>query len=349
MRPVPIDNPPNPWASTEVEYLEAPPPTIRLQVFEDHTREILSHNDSPDLGFSYSVNPYRGCMHGCAYCYARPSHEYLSFGAGTDFDTKIVVKPDAPALLRAAFDRRSWKGELVVFSGVTDCYQPLEASMRLTRGCLEVCAEYRNPIGLITKAPLVERDIDVLQDLARRARAHVTISVPFWDQENARAIEPYAATPRRRIQTIERLAAAGIPVGVNVAPIIPGLGDQDMPNVLKAAAEAGAKSAGFVLVRLPGSVKDVFEERLRAAMPLRAERVLHRIRETRGGKLYDSRWGARGKGEGRYAEMIRDLFQATCQRLGLETWGMRAGDRSEALPTTFQRPARPPAQLGLFE
>lgn len=221
--------------------------------------------------------------------------------------------------------------------------------MRLTRGCLQVCAEYQNPTGIITKAPLVERDIDVLQDLARRARVHVTISVPFWDQENARAIEPYAATPRRRIQTIQRLAAAGIPVGVNVAPIIPGLGDQDMPNVLKAAAEAGASSAGFVLVRLPGSVKQVFEERVRAAMPLRAERILHRIRETRGGNLYDSRWGTRGKGEGPYAEMIRDLFETTCHKLGLNAHEMRAGRDGEEPPTTFRRPVRPSAQLGLFE
>src|SRR5687767_5540341 len=231
MRPIPAANPTNPWSTTEVEYL-GEPPTIGLQVFEDHTKEILSTNDSPDVGFRYSINPYRGCQHGCAYCYARPSHEYLSFGAGTDFDRKIVVKPEAAALLRRAFDRPSWKGETVVFSGVTDCYQPLEASLRLTRACLEVCAQYRNPVGIITKAPLVERDVDVLQQLAAEARVRVNVSVPFWDKDHARAIEPYVATPERRIQTIARLSAAGIPVGVMVAPIIPGLNDEDLVRVL---------------------------------------------------------------------------------------------------------------------
>lgn len=349
MRLVEVANPPNPWSSTEVEYLEERP-TIRLQVFEDHTREILAHNDSPDLPFSHSVNPYRGCMHGCAYCYARPSHEYLSMGAGTDFETKIVVKPDAPALLRAAFDRRSWKGELVVFSGVTDCYQPLEASMRLTRGCLEVCAEYRNPVGIITKAPLIERDLDVLQDLSRNARLHVSVSVPFWDQDKARAVEPYVATPKRRIQTIQRLAAAGLSVGVNVAPIIPGLSDQDIPNILTAAAEAGATSAGMVMVRLPGSVKQVFEERIRQELPLQAERILHRVREVRGGKLYDSRWGTRGKGEGKYAEAAHALFHTTCQKLGLNArWGQEPATGLNEPATTFRRPVARGGQLALFE
>src|SRR5262245_49483979 len=187
---------------------------MKLEVYEDHSRKILSTNDSPDVGFRWSVNPYRGCVHACAYCYARPSHEYLSFGAGTDFDTKIVIKPDAPALLREAFDRPSWRGDLVMFSGNTDCYQPLEATYKLTRGCLEVCAEYRNPVSLITKAPLIERDLDVLQELARVTSVGVSVSLAFWDPEKARAIEPYVATPLRRIRIIERLAKAGVPVGV---------------------------------------------------------------------------------------------------------------------------------------
>src|SRR4051812_41130617 len=238
MRAVPISNPPNPWATTEVQYLEgAPPPEVKLEVYEDHTRQILSKNDSPDVGFSWSVNPYRGCFHACAYCYARPSHEYLSFGAGTDFDRKIVVKLRAPELLREAFGKKRWQRELVVFSGVTDCYQPLEASYRLTRGCLEVCAELANPAGIITKAPLIERDLDVLQTLARGPGVHVTVSIPFWDPEKARAIEPYVATPQRRMRIIATLAARGISVGVNVAPIIPGLNDQDIPKILMAARE----------------------------------------------------------------------------------------------------------------
>ena len=316
MKPVPLSNPPNPWASTEVEYLEGAP-DVRLEVYEDHTRQILARNDSPDVGFTWSVNPYRGCFHACAYCYARPSHEYLSWGAGTDFDRKIVVKRDAPALLRAAFARRTWKKETVVFSGVTDCYQPLEASYRLTRRCLEVCALFGNPVGIITKAPLIERDAELLAAM-QKTGAHVTVSIPFWDPEKARAIEPYVATPHRRLRTIQALAARGIEVGVNVAPIIPGLNDQDIPRVLQAAREAGATHAGFVLLRLPGSVKEVFEGRLRANLPLQAERVLHRIRETRGGKLYDPRFGVRGRGEGAISDGIALLFRTTARRLGFQ-------------------------------
>jgi DNA repair photolyase len=316
MRPVPLSNPPNPWATTEVEYLEGAP-EVRLEVFVDHSRTILAKNDSPDVGFSFSVNPYRGCFHACAYCYARPSHEYLSLGAGTDFDRKIVIKPEAAALLRAAFARKTWRGDTVVFSGVTDCYQPLEASYRLTRGCLEVCVERANPAAIITKSALVERDIDVLSSLARVAAAHVTVSIPFWDPERARAIEPFVPTPARRLRIVETLARAGISVGVNVAPVIPGLNDQDIPRILTAARDAGASSAGYVLLRLPGSVKSVFEERLRAALPLAADRVLHRIQETRGGQLYDPRFGVRGRGEGSYAQTIRALFETTAIRLGL--------------------------------
>lgn len=316
MRPVPISNPPNPWLSTSVEYLEGAP-EVKLEVYEDHTRTIIAKNDSPDLGFTYSVNPYRGCFHACAYCYARPSHEYLSFGAGTDFDRKIVVKMNAPRLLRAAFAKKSWKRETVVFSGVTDCYQPLEASYRLTRGCLEVCAEAANPVALITKAPLIERDIDLLQAIARVAAVQVMVSVPLWDPDKARAVEPFVATPARRLRVVRAMADAGIPVGVNVAPVIPGLGDEDIPKILTAAREAGASSAGYVLLRLPGPVAQVFEERMRAAMPLRVDRILHRIRETRGGQMNDPRFGTRGRGEGAYAEMIHSLFQSTATRLGL--------------------------------
>ncbi len=338
-----IRNPKNRFESTRVEYLDETPGMGNVEIVEDRTREILAHNSSPDVGFDWSVNPYRGCMHACAYCYARPNHEYLGFGAGTDFDTKIVVKRAAPELLRKAFERPSWKGELIVFSGVTDCYQPLESRLKLTRACLEVCAEYRNPVGIITKAPLIERDVDVLQELTRHARVRVQVSVPFFDPAHARAMEPFVATPQRRIQTIERLAHAGIDVGVNVAPIIPGLGDEDMVKVLEAARAAGARRAGFVLLRLPGAVKEVFEDRLRRELPDRAERVLHRIRETRGGELYDSRFGMRGKGTGIYAQTIRNLFEMTCRRLGLET-----GFASSDGPATFRRPEKPRAQLELF-
>jgi DNA repair photolyase len=340
----PLDNPPNPWATTAVEYLDGERPSAELEVYEDNTRGILSKNDSPDVGFDWSVNPYRGCFHACAYCYARPSHEYLSFGAGTDFDRKIVVKKRAPELLREAFDDAKWAGDLVMFSGVTDCYQPLEATYALTRGCLEVCAEYRNPAAVITKASLVERDIDVLQELGRVARVTVMVSVPFWDEAKARAIEPFVTTPARRVRTIERLARAGVDVGVMVAPIIPGLNDEDLGHVLRAAREAGATRAGRVLLRLPGAVKEVFEERLRASLPLRADRVLRRIRETRGGKLYDPRFGTRGTGEGPYAEAIATLFDQTAQQLGY-TSREDARSQQPPQPSPFRRPK---GQLGLF-
>ena len=268
-------------------------------------------------------------------CYARPTHEYLGLGAGTDFERKITVKPQAPQLLREAFERPSWKGELVVFSGVTDCYQPLEASYRLTRGCLEVCAEYRNPAGIITKSPLIERDLDVLQQLQKDARVSVSVSIPIWDRGHAHAIEPYVATPERRMKTIERLAAAGLDVGVNVAPVIPGLSDADIPRILEAAHAAGARRAGFVFLRLPGSVKQVFEQRLRESLPLRADRVLNRVRDARGGKLYDARWGVRGRGEGTYAEAARALFDATVKRLR-----MNEGFQCDLQADTFRRPGR---------
>src|SRR3954470_8731519 len=319
-------------------------PPARLEVYKDHTREILATNDSPDVGFSWSVNPYRGCLHACAYCYARPTHEYLGFGAGTDFERKITVKPEAPKLLREAFERRSWKGELVAFSGVTDCYQPLEASYQLTRGCLEVCRDYRNPVCVITKAPLVERDIDLLVELSKVARVSVSVSIPLWDRDHARALEPQVATPQRRMQSVARLAPAGIDVGVNVAPVIPGLGDADIPAILEAAAKAGAKWAGFVFLRLPGSVAAVFEQRLREQLPLRADRVLSRIREARGGTLYDSRFGVRGRGEGPYAETARELFESTARRVGIATSFTGAGEP----PATFRRPDRPGRQLPLL-
>lgn len=325
-----------------MEYLDEIPPS-RLEVMEDHSREVLARNNSPDVCFTWSINPYRGCMHACAYCYARPTHEYLSLGAGTDFETRIVVKPHAPELLRESFERPKWQGEPIVFSGVTDCYQPLEASLRLTRQCLEVCAEYRNPVGIITKGVLIERDLDVLQTLARESQLWVSVSVPFHNPELARAMEPYVATPKRRMQTIEKLAAAGINVAVSVAPIIPGLNDEDIAKVLGAAREAGAQRAHYTLLRLPGPVKEVFEERLREKLPLRAERVLHRIRETRGGELSDSRFKHRMRGEGLYAQTIERLFDIAARKVG-----MRMSMMTEATPSPFRRPTRPSAQLSLF-
>jgi DNA repair photolyase len=319
-----------------LEYDDGEAPLAELEVYEDKSRSILASNDSPDVGFRWSVNPYRGCQHGCLYCFARPSHEYLSFGAGTDFERKIVVKPRAPELLRESFDKPSWKGELVVFSGNTDCYQPLEAKLRLTRGCLEVCAEYKNPVGIITKSPIIERDVDVLQELARVASVRVTISVPFWDPSVAKALEPTVTTPERRMKIVEMLAKAGVPVGVSVSPIVPGLNDEHLGDVLERAADAGARHAFYVLIRLPGPVKDVFERALRERLPLRAEKVLRRIREAHGGKLYDSTFGARSRGQGPYAETIRLLFERTAKAHGLLADEML----QYAAPSTFRRPPK---------
>jgi DNA repair photolyase len=336
----PVKNPPNPYASTSMEYLEDAP-RAELEVYEDHTQEILAKNDSPDVGFRYSVNAYRGCMHACAYCFARPSHEYLSFGAGTDFDRKIVIKPEAARLLKKAFDRPSWKGERVVFSGVTDCYQPIEASYRLTRACLEVCAEYKNPVGIITKSALIERDLDVLVKLNAVADLWISVSIPIWDKERARAIEPYVPSPERRMTSIRRLAEAGLQVGINVAPMIPSISDSDIGELLQRAADAGAKGAALVFLRLPGSVKVVFEERMRAAMPLRTDHVLSLVRDARNGALYDSRYGTRQTGQGAYAESVLALFEATAKRLGLADSEKKYGEPRE----TFERPT---AQMKLF-
>jgi DNA repair photolyase len=354
MRPLPLRNPPNRWRKEAVSYLEEEP-TVELTVFEDQTRRILSDNDSPDLGFKYSVNPYRGCLHGCSYCYARPSHEYLGFGAGADFERKIVVKLKAAELLREAFEKKSWVGELILFSGNTDCYQPLESSYGLTRACLEVCREYRNPLHIITKSALVERDADVLADLAAMGSASVTLTIPFWDPAVARAIEPLVPTPKRRIETVRRLSARGIPVSVNIAPLIPGLSDRDMVHVLEAAKDAGAVGAAMIPLRLPGSVEPVFVERLREQFPLVAEKVLARVREMRGGKLNDPRFGSRMQGEGPYIDAVRLLFDQTARRLGLKAREM-AGQNgiNDERPstgledTTFRRPTDEGGQLRLF-
>jgi DNA repair photolyase len=326
-----VTNPPNPWHDSVIDFDEMPPP-VSLTVIADQARQILTRNTSPDLPFRWSLNPYRGCYHGCAYCYARPSHQYLDLGAGTDFERTLVIKPDAPALLREAFDRRSWTGEHILFSGNTDCYQPLELSYGLTRGCLEVCRDYRNPVSVITKSTLIERDLELLVDLDRRARCSVTVSVPFMDPELSRAIEPYVPSPRRRIETIRRLAQAGLSVRVNVAPIIPGLTDDQIPAILEAAREAGATQANFILLRLDDTVAEIFEARLRAALPERADRVMNQLRDCRGGRTNDPRFGRRMGGFGARYQAIEALFETTARRLGL------TAVPPATHPATFSRP-----------
>ena len=336
-----IHNPPNPWHQGVVEHV-GPPPLAVLELFEDRSRSALSKNDSPDLGFAFSVNPYRGCYHGCAYCYARPSHEQLDFGAGTDFERKLVYKPDIAALLRAAFDKPSWRGDLVAFSGNTDCYQPLESSLGLTRACLRVCLEYRNPVGIVTKSALVERDVELLAELAQATHCTVSLSIPLDDAAQARALEPHAPAPARRYKAIERLAKAGVPVGVLVSPIIPGLSDSQIPAILTQAREAGATFYGRSLLRLPGPVEEVFVHRLSLALPHRAERVMNALRECRGGKLNDTRFGARMSGVGERWKAIAALADAHAQRLGY----IRAPQVPD--PSPFVRPQRGGEQLALW-
>lgn len=333
-------NPPNRFSPVTIAW-EEPPPPARLQVVEDDSKGVIAHNDSEDVGFDWSVNPYRGCTHGCAYCYARPTHEYLGYGAGSDFERTIVVKRRAPDLLREAFDAAGWKGEVVAFSGVTDCYQPLERRYELTRRCLQVCADYRNPVAIITRSPLITRDLDVLGALIAHDAIAVSVSIPILDPDVQRAIEPGAPPPSARLAAIGALAAAGIPVGVSVSPIIPGLNEAEIPETLRAAREHGAQWAWKIPLRLPGAVAEVFETRLREAMPDRADRVMNGIRRMRGGALNDPRPGMRMRGSGASWEATEALFQLWHDRLGYAKRAPRTG------PSPFRRPGHG-RQLGLF-
>ncbi|HXK25204.1 MAG TPA: PA0069 family radical SAM protein [Myxococcota bacterium] len=281
-----------------------------------------------------------GVFHGCAYCFARPTHEYLGFSAGLDFETRILVKEDAPELLRRALSSPRWEPRVVALSGVTDAYQPVEAKLRLTRRCLEVFAEFRNPVVIITKSALVARDADLLAELARHHAASVHVSVTSLDDGLRRALEPRASSPRGRLAAIETLAAAGVPVGVLSAPVIPGLNDSEIPAILSAAAEAGAREAGWVMLRLPHGVKELFESWLLRHFPDRRERVMSRLREVSGGALYDSRYHTRQRGTGVYAEQIRSLFELARRRAGL------ANERTTLSTAAFRRPGS--AQLSLL-
>lgn len=312
----PVANPKNPYLSAYAEWLGAPP-VARLEIYEETSQSVLTRNDSPDVPFTWSVNPYRGCQHACAYCYARPYHEYLDLGAGTDFETKLFAKTNAPELLRRAFSKKSWTREWVTFSGITDCYQPLEASFGLTRECLQVCKECKTPASIITKSYLVVRDIDVLSELDRVAGSRVFVSIPFADAETAKLIEPQAPAPQRRFEAVRKISEAGLRVGVMIAPIIPGLNDRDIPKLLEQAAACGASSAGYVPLRLAGSVRPVFLERLRQSMPDRADRIIHRIKDIRGGKLNDPNFGSRMSGTGPYWDSIKTLFEISRVRYGL--------------------------------
>ena len=309
------------------------------QVFVDASRTVIARNDSPDISFTQSINPYRGCEHGCAYCFARPSHAYLSLSPGLDFETKIFAKPDAARLLLSELSRPGYACSPIALGTNTDPYQPVERRLRITRGILEVLAAHEHPFTIVTKAALVVRDLDLIGPAAGRGQAAVYLSVTTLDLALARSLEPRAAIPERRLDAIRALSAAGVPCGVLAAPMIPGLNDHELERILEAARDAGATTAGWVLVRLPHELKEIFESWLRANVPTHAEKVLARIRETRGGALYDPRFGARQRGEGPYAEMLARRFTVAARRLGL--------DRKHAPLDTGR--FRKPGPRGLFD
>jgi DNA repair photolyase len=323
------------------EYLAAlgRPPT---EYFPDESQTIVAENDSPDVGFRYSVNPYRGCAHGCSYCYARPYHEYLGLSAGLDFETKVFVKYRAADLLRDFLARPSWQPELIAFSGVTDCYQPAEREFKVTRGCVAVAAECRQPIGIITKNALVTRDIDLFQQLAAHRAVRVCLSITTLDAKLARVMEPRTSSPAARLRALRELSAAGVPTALMIGPVIPGLNDSEIPSVMKAAREAGATTAGYVLLKLPTTVREVFQDWLRRSYPDKVERVEGAIRSTRAGNLSDSQFGRRQVGTGNVAEMIAATFRVWHAKL-------RFLDDDEPLNCdAFRPPALTAGQLRMF-
>ncbi|CAN5517935.1 PA0069 family radical SAM protein [soil metagenome] len=292
---------------------------LKTEFFNDHSKTILSKNDSPDLGFDYSINPYKGCEHGCIYCYARPTHEYLGFSSGVDFETKIMIKKNAPLLLEKEFQSKSWVPQLVIFSGNTDCYQPVERKLQLTRQCLEVFLKYKNPVGMITKNSLIKRDADILQEMAKSNLCSVTISITTLNKNIRSVMEPRTSTPQQRLDTVKYLSDKGIPVGVNIGPIIPGLTDEEIPDLVKAAADSGAYTTNTILLRLPWQVKELFSTWVESHFPARKEKILNRIKDVRGGSLYNSKFGERFKGEGKWPELITQIHDQARKKYGLGT------------------------------
>ena len=331
-------NPKNRFEKIEVVYDPGEPDTEKPETvyLKDHARSIVTTNDSPDIGFDAGISPYRGCSHGCVYCFSRPNHEYLGFSAGLDFESRILVKENAPELLRKKLSSPAWKPQTLAMSGATDVYQPVEKKLRLTRRCLQVLAEFRNPVAVITKNHLVTRDIDLLSELARHDAVSVAVSLTTLDDDLRRIMEPRTSSPKRRLAAIEKLAGAGIRVGVLTAPVIPGLTDHELPNLLRAAADAGAGFARYTPIRLPYAVAPIFEDWLERHLPDRKDKVLNRIRELRGGKLNDPRFGSRMSGDGVYAKHLARLFEVGCRRAGIST------GRSPALSTAaFRRSGQP--------
>lgn len=318
------------------------PVQIPTTVTPLRSRTIISKNQSPDIGFERSINTYKGCSHGCIYCYARPSHAYLGLSPGLDFETRIFTKPDAARLLEAELSARKYVCKRIHIGGDTDPYQPDEKDLRITRGVLEVAARFNQPVSVITKSNLITRDLDILGPMGREKLATAFVSITTLDRSLARAMEPRASTPAKRLEAISRLADAGVPVGVGFAPVIPGLNDHELESILEAAAKAGATTAMYVTLRLPLEIKDLFKEWLADARPDRAARVMSLVRQTRGGRDYDADWSQRMKGTGPIAELIGTRFKAAVKRFGLD------GPRHELDVTKFHVPQSARAQLDLF-
>lgn len=336
-------NPDQRFSRLHVAYDEGEQPEkVATQYFRDHASTIISRNNSPDLSFEGSLNPYRGCEHGCAYCYARPTHEYLGFSPGYDFESRIMVKHEAAALLRAEFAKPSYKPAKLACSGVTDPYQPIEKKLRITRQCLEVLVECRHPVIFITKNHLVTRDIDLLSQLAEHRAAAVYISITSLDPKLAHKLEPRASSPAQRLEAIRKLRAAGIQVGVSLAPVIPALNEEEIPAILNAAAEAGAQFSGSTVVRLPFAVKDIFAAWLDEHFPDRKEKVLSRIREMQGPTLSHKEFGKRLMGEGIWAQQIHAMVKACLKRAGI------AGGRPDVTTAAFRRPREVGGQMELW-
>ncbi|MGH8752085.1 MAG: PA0069 family radical SAM protein [Burkholderiales bacterium] len=316
-------------------------PRLVTTVTQEIAKSIIAHNDSPDVGFSQSINPYRGCEHGCIYCYARPSHAYVNLSPGLDFETRLFAKVNAAELLREALAKPGYHCDVIALGMNTDCYQPIEKEYRITRGILEVLAECEHPVGMVTKSAMVERDLDLLQAMAQKNLVSVYVTITTLDHEIARRLEPRAAAPARRLQVIKKLSEAGVPCGVMVAPVIPFLTDSGMEKTLEAAREAGALGAGYVLLRLPYEIKDLFKDWLTHHYPLKAQHVMSRVKAMREGKEYQSEFGSRMRGSGEYADLLAQRFKKACQRLGLN-------QRDWALDTArFKRPQRG-GQMALF-
>ena len=319
-----------------------PLPTLRTEVSIERPRSMISYNRSPDLPFDRSINPYRGCEHGCVYCFARPSHAYLGLSPGLDFETKLVARPDAPAVLRTELGRASYKVAPIAIGTNTDPYQPIEKEHGIMRACLEVLADFGHPVAIVTKGALIERDLDILSGMARRGLVRVGISITTLDARLSRLMEPRAPSPARRMQVVRRLSGAGVPVRIMASPMVPALTDPELESILSVGKAAGARTTSWIMLRLPQEVSPLWQDWLAAHYPDRAGRIMARLREMHGGKDYDSRWDHRMRGEGPYAEMIAARFAVAIKRLGL---------KSAAPPMrcdVFQRPIAPTAQLSLF-